>query len=68
MSVEKGKRDYLDQLYDSFEVKNMTRQAFRTAYVRAMDPKGIRRDLIGMVDQIHKSKQLRKRLKSVWRN
>jgi hypothetical protein len=56
MAVEHGERDYIDQLFDSFEVKDMTRRAFRTAYVRLMDPKGIRRDLIDTVDRIQKGR------------
>ena len=60
MSVQTVKKDYVDELYDSFQCKDMTRREFRSRYVRAMDPRGVNRDLHGLVDEIHKHKQARR--------
>jgi hypothetical protein len=38
------KRHYLDALYDSFRIKNMTRRGFKKAYGRLMDPKRMARE------------------------
>ena len=56
MAVARGKEDYIDQLYSSFPLKDMTRREFRTQYVRLMDLRGVRRDLAGMVDTIQKGR------------
>jgi len=45
MAVKKPDQAYLDELYASFRVKNISRTEFKRRYLAATDPRGIRRDL-----------------------
>lgn len=38
-------KDYIDELYDSFKKKDMTRVAFRAAFKHAIDPVRMHREL-----------------------
>ena len=62
MSVKQSKRGYLRELYDSFRVKDCTFTEFKRRYIAAIDPRGIRRDMLGIMDQVHRGKRLRKNL------
>jgi hypothetical protein len=62
MSVEWGKRDYIDQLYDSFPVKDITRSEFRRRYIVAMDPIGARRAAAAMIDKVHTGRMIQRKV------
>lgn len=55
MAVKRSGHDYLDELYDSFRIKNMGRLEFKQRYRAATSPKQARIDLEGMI----RTRQLR---------
>ena len=55
------RKDAIDRLYDSFVTKDMTREAFRAAYLRLTNPNRLRKDLDRIVrrNQVQQTNQLR---------
>lgn len=45
----KRRKDAIDRLYDSFVVKDLTREGFRQEYLKLMDPDGLNKDLRRMI-------------------
>lgn len=43
------RKDAVDRMYDSFVVKDLTREEFRKEYLKLMNPAGLNRDLRQMV-------------------
>ena len=44
--------DEVDRLFDSFVQKDMPREEFRHRYIRATDPKRVKRELNGIVTKL----------------
>lgn len=47
--MRRKRKDRIDRLYDSFAVRDLTREEFRKEYLRLMNPSGLNRDLRRMV-------------------
>lgn len=59
MAVKRQKNTYLQDLYSSFRVKNMTFTEFCRRYRAATNPMKIRHDLTQMIQDIRLGKQVR---------
>ena len=60
--IGRGQPDHIDQLYDSFKKKDLTRRQFRRAYKRVLSEKRSRKDLESMLLSLEIEKQQRERI------
>lgn len=51
--------DHIDELWESFKKKDLTRAQFRKAYKRVMNPKRLSRDLTRAMLMLEIEKQMR---------